>query len=217
MRETIKVGCCGFPIGLSRYAQSFSVVEVQQTFYQPPALSTLERCRKKVPGSFEFTLKAWQLITHESKSSTYRRLRKRLDDALRAEAGAFQPTAVVTMAWQRTLECARLLGSRWIVFQCPARFAPTPENKQSLRRFFRGIDRALPNELSPTTSQQGEGHVLCVWEPRGQWASEGYPRTVPRVAPGSLRRPIPATSGNGGCSVLPLARTDGIPLSMHGV
>jgi len=27
------VGCCGFPISLSRYARMFEVVEVQQTFY----------------------------------------------------------------------------------------------------------------------------------------------------------------------------------------
>jgi uncharacterized protein YecE (DUF72 family) len=68
----LRVGCCGFPQPLVRYAQSFSVVEVQQTFYQPPLLRTLARWRASVPQEFKFTLKAWQLITHEATSPTGR-------------------------------------------------------------------------------------------------------------------------------------------------
>ncbi|HJT16927.1 MAG TPA: hypothetical protein VJ853_06050 [Thermoanaerobaculia bacterium] len=33
----IKVGLCGFTIGASAYFKTFPVVEVQQTFYDPPA------------------------------------------------------------------------------------------------------------------------------------------------------------------------------------
>src|SRR5215471_15391388 len=164
MQGRVKVGCCGIPIGLSRYASTFDVVEVQQTFYQPPAPSTLEQWNKKVPGGFEFTLKAWQLITHEASSPTYRRLREKLDEGQRREAGAFRSTPVVMMAWRRTLECARALGTQWILFQCPARFAPTPENKANLRRFFREIE-----------SPRGwcTARLAYVWEPRGEWkASE---------------------------------------------
>jgi uncharacterized protein YecE (DUF72 family) len=39
----LRVGCCGFPTSLRRYAEEFAVVEAQQTFYQPPALHTLEK------------------------------------------------------------------------------------------------------------------------------------------------------------------------------
>ena len=56
----LRVGCCGFPQPLERYAQTFAVVEVQRTFYQPPLLRTLVKWRARVPGGFEFTLKAWQ-------------------------------------------------------------------------------------------------------------------------------------------------------------
>ena len=45
-----RVGCCGFPISLRRYAEEFSVVEVQQTFYQPPrfALSRSGGARRRL-------------------------------------------------------------------------------------------------------------------------------------------------------------------------
>ena len=66
----VRVGCCGFPQPLGRYARTFPAVEVQQTFYHPPLPETLKKWRALVPAEFEFTLKAWQLITHEASSPT---------------------------------------------------------------------------------------------------------------------------------------------------
>ncbi|HIC91498.1 MAG TPA: DUF72 domain-containing protein, partial [Syntrophaceae bacterium] len=71
----IKVGCCGFPKAKGIYYQQFKVVEIQQTFYQIPRVSTVQKWREEAPPDFEFTLKAWQLITHPSQSPTYRRLK----------------------------------------------------------------------------------------------------------------------------------------------
>lgn len=161
----LRVGCCGFSLSLRRYAAEFSVVEVQQTFYQPPALRTLEKWRGAVPGGFEFTLKAWQLITHEASSPTYRRLREELSQQQRREAGGFRLNATVLNAWRRTLECARTLGSRCVLFQCPARFGPTGANKANLRAFFREIK---PELLSSSDAESLTG----VWEPRGDWKPE---------------------------------------------
>jgi len=158
----LRVGCCGTPTGLAKYATTFPVVEVQQTFYQPPRLSTLNRWRSQVPRDFEFTLKAWQLITHEASSPTYRRLREKLDNHQRREAGAFRLSATVMAAWQRTLECARALASRIIVFQSPAGFLPTKANKANLKAFFREIRRVAPSR-EPR---------IYVWEPRGKWKPE---------------------------------------------
>ena len=59
-KSDLRIGCCGFPQPLERYAQTFAVVEVQQTFYQLPLLRTLAKWRARVPDGFEFTLKAWQ-------------------------------------------------------------------------------------------------------------------------------------------------------------
>jgi hypothetical protein len=63
-----KVGTCGFGLAQVEYSRVFSCVEVQHIFYQPPQVSTLERWRARMPAYFEFTLKAWQLITHDAKS-----------------------------------------------------------------------------------------------------------------------------------------------------
>ena len=161
----LRIGCCGFPQPLERYAQTFAVVEVQQTFYQPPLLRTLVKWRACVPDGFEFTLKAWQLITHDATSPTYRRLREKLSDQQRREAGSFRLNSTVLSAWQRTLECARALGSRAILFQCPARFAPSRENKGNLREFLRQVHSGLVR--SP-----GKETLTFVWEPRGEWNTE---------------------------------------------
>jgi len=149
-----KIGTCGFGLAKGDYARSFSCVEIQQTFYQPPQLKTLARWRNEMPADFEFTLKAWQLITHDAKSPTYRRLRRKLSATEREEAGYFRPTAIVKEAWAVTLASAEALGARTILFQCPASFKPSRENVTALDRFFSNLDRRDLN--------------LC-WEPRGDW------------------------------------------------
>lgn len=152
-----KIGTCGFGLAMGDYARAFSCVEVQHTFYQPPQLSTLARWREKVSGDFEFTLKAWQLITHDAKSPTYRRLKKKLSESERREAGYFRSTAIVKEAWEVTLASAKALRARTILFQCPASFRQTAENVASMEKFFSVIDR--------------QGLNLC-WEPRGDWDSK---------------------------------------------
>ncbi len=67
----VKVGCCGFPGGMKKYFSQFRLVEVQQTFYKMPRLKTAQKWRQEAPSDFEFTLKAWQLITHSPTSATY--------------------------------------------------------------------------------------------------------------------------------------------------
>jgi uncharacterized protein YecE (DUF72 family) len=161
----VRIGCCGFPEPLVRYERNFQLAEVQQTFYQPPQLKTLEKWRTQVPADFEFTLKAWQLITHESTSPTYRRLREKLSERQLLEAGAFRASEIVMSAWKRTLECAQALGSHLILFQCPARFGPTSDHKTNLREFFHAVRKDL-------TKNRGAGDFILVWEPRGEWKPE---------------------------------------------
>lgn len=69
------------------------------------------------------------------------------------EAGFFKPTDTVSSALKLTLECAEALQARTILFQCPAKFQPLPENILNMKRFFSSFDRAGLN---------------CVWEPRGK-------------------------------------------------
>lgn len=154
MDKDVKIGTCGF--GRSKrpeYVGLLPVVEIQHTFYNPPQIKTLEKWRGDVPDEFEFTLKAWQMITHESSSPTYKRLKRPLTEKETDEAGFFKPTETVKEALDRTLECATALRARTILFQCPARFQPLPENILNLKEFFSNIDR---------------GDLNFAWEPRGK-------------------------------------------------
>jgi uncharacterized protein YecE (DUF72 family) len=153
----VKTGCCGFPVSKKQYMHCLKVVEVQQTFYQPPRVETAWRWREEAPISFEFTLKAWQLITHEAGSPTYRKLKEPLSNEERLQAGAFKPTALVRRAWEATLEIAHALSAPLIVLQCPARFDPSPEHVANLRRFFGESERR---------------NLILAWEPRGDWPRE---------------------------------------------
>src|SRR5688500_8961819 len=119
MRKLI-IGTCGYgKTKRDEYTQIFPAVEIQHTFYQPPQIKTLEKWRAEVPADFEFTLKAWQLITHESSSPTFRRLRRKLTEKELDEAGFFKPTEIVKEALETTLACAKALKARTILFQCP--------------------------------------------------------------------------------------------------
>ncbi|MEZ0541128.1 DUF72 domain-containing protein [Fibrella arboris] len=157
MNRNVQVGTCGLSGSKAEYARQFSCVEIQQTFYQPPQLGTLARWRNEVLANFEFTLKAWQLITHSAKSPTYKRLRRQLTTAEQQAAGSFKPTTLVDEAWHTTLACAQAVKAKAILFQCPASFTQTPENVRRLVHFFSRIDR---------------NGVKCCWEPRGPWDNE---------------------------------------------
>jgi uncharacterized protein YecE (DUF72 family) len=154
----VKIGCCGFRLSRAEYFSRFPVVEVQQTFYQPPQVGTLRRWRGDAPEEFEFTLKAWQLVTHDGASPTYRRIKRELTEKEREECGSFRATEIVREGWEVTRECAAALRARRVLFQCPARFKPTSANVENLRRFFSSVER---------------GELIFMWEPRGQdWTRE---------------------------------------------
>jgi uncharacterized protein YecE (DUF72 family) len=80
------------------------------------------------------------------------RLKGRLD-----RCGSFKPTDEVRWAWDCTRDVAIALKARVVVFQTPARFQPSPVNKENFKNFFREADR---------------GDFLLVWEPRGAWGAE---------------------------------------------
>ena len=143
---------------MAEYPKHFGVVEVQQTFYQPPEDATMIKWREQFSSSFEFTIKAWQLITHASSSGTYKRLRRKLSESEKPGLGGFRPSPIVAEGLQRTLECASLLKATAILFQCPASFRPTPESVKNFRTFFTRLRRPK--------------HVRLMWEPRGSWWSQ---------------------------------------------
>lgn len=168
MKTKTRVGTCGFAQSHANTYHDFAIVEVQQTFYQPPRTATAQRWRDSAPHGFVFTLKAWQLLTHEATSPTYRRLKEPLTDSQLAKAGSFKWNPVTRKAWHRTLEIAQALQAESIVFQTPRSFLPTPGNLHRMQRFFESIDR------------QGR-HMI--FEPRGDaWTDDIVEEVVSQLS-----------------------------------
>lgn len=153
--KTIKVGCCGWAESRQEYFKHFPIIEIQKTFYQPPArIETVRKWREIAPEDSQYTIKSWQLITHPSSSPTYRRLETKIAESKRKNYGFFRPTKEVFEAWERTKGVAEALGAKIIVFQCPASFTPETQNIENLRKFFKKI---------------ADKNFIYIWEPRGVW------------------------------------------------
>jgi uncharacterized protein YecE (DUF72 family) len=151
----IRVGLCGFTMAMEDYARQFPVVEIQHTFYEPPAADVMRRWRAVTP-SLEYTMKVWQLVTHSSSSPTYRRMKRPIDRA--GEPGFFRASPAVDEGWARSVHSAAILSATALLFQTPASFTPAPENVDRMRNFFERIERPAARLL---------------WEPRGPaWVRE---------------------------------------------
>lgn len=64
----------GTPPGefLARYARVFRTVEVDSSFYRPPAPYLIRRWAERTPDGFRFALKVPRDVTHEVKDSNFR-------------------------------------------------------------------------------------------------------------------------------------------------
>ena len=146
----VKVGCCGFSVSMKKYFEKLKLVEVQKTFYEPPKIETAKKWKNSAPEGFEFTLKAWQVITHPPTSPTFKKTKIKVK-----ECGFFKPIKQVFDAWEITKEIAKCLGAKIILFQTPASFKESEENIKNMREFFSTLGKEF----------------VFVWEPRG-WTSE---------------------------------------------
>jgi uncharacterized protein YecE (DUF72 family) len=153
----VKVGCCGFPCSRKEYFSRFKLVEVQQTFYKMPKLETAQGWREQAPPDFEFTLKAWQLITHPPSSPTYRKAGIQIPRGKQEYYGFFRPSDEVIKAWDETKQFAQALRARIIVFQCPASFEENTQNIDNMMGFFQLV---------------GKTEFIFAWEPRGKWSEQ---------------------------------------------
>ena len=152
----VKVGVCGFARSQDTIFTNLRLLEVQTTFYKPMKRSTAENWRLHAPKEFEFTLKAWQLITHEPTSPTYRKARIAIAENEMDTYGFFRPTNNVFEAWSVTNEIREALDAKIVVFQSPASFKETEKNITNMRDFFRAIDKDRKD-------------ITMVWEHRGKW------------------------------------------------
>ena len=106
---------------LQAYAQLFNSVEINSTFYNIPRLTTAQKWLQEssaMRSPFEFTVKAYQGITHTDrfghKSRSY-----------------FESVVLI----------AEALKASVILFQSPPSFHPTPSNIRKLSSFFSTVDR----------------------------------------------------------------------------
>ncbi len=156
--QFLRVGLCGWQTAQAVYYQNFDLIEINSSFYKLPQRKTAQRWREQAPEGFMYTLKAWQVITHEPYSPTYAKSGLEIPGNQWKYYGSFRQSAQVMDAWLRTREIALVLRAPVVLFQCPAQFTPTDEHIRDLRAFFTAIDRA---------------GMLCAWEPRGQGWTTG--------------------------------------------
>ncbi|AEM39591.1 protein of unknown function DUF72 [Pyrolobus fumarii 1A] len=160
----VKVGCCGFPVARARYFEQFRLVEVQQTFYKLPTRETLERWRREAPQDFEYTVKAWQVVTHPPSSPTWRKAGLKPEPGKEDRYGLLRPTPENFEAWKKTVEAADILNARIIVVQTPPSFGYSEENLRNALEFFR------------EAAKYGK---TIGWEPRGTWHE--HPEAIRRI------------------------------------
>ncbi len=149
----VKVGTCGFQRSRKLHFSNLDVVEVQQTFYDPPNPETLAKWRREAPSQFEFTVKAWMLITHRYNKMLWRRLKRDIPGDPE-NYGDFKLNKYTIWALEETLKSAKALDAKILVFQSPQSFRPTDENLRNVLNFFK------ENSLK---------EFIIVWEPRGEW------------------------------------------------
>jgi uncharacterized protein YecE (DUF72 family) len=139
----VYVGCCGFPLGMKKYFQEFSLVELQSTFYKLPQLKTAQKWREEAPQNFIFTVKAFQGITHPPSSPTWKRsgFKKEEIDKFKNKVGFLKPTKEVFDFWEQTLKICKILKSPVCLIQLPASFKESEENEENMEKFFSKIKR----------------------------------------------------------------------------
>lgn len=137
MPAKLYIGCCGWsyfrpkqldraltsPYGstLQSYAQLFNSVEINSTFYDIPRPTTAQKWLQEssaMRSPFEFTVKAYQGITHTARFGHQSR-------------AYFESVVLI----------AEALKASVILFQSPPSFHPTPSNIRKLSSFFLTVDR----------------------------------------------------------------------------
>jgi len=162
----IKVGCCGFSIGRKSYFKTFKLVEIQETFYDIPRLEKVYKWRNEAPKDFEFTIKAWQAITHPYNSPTWRRMKTKIAENEKEYYGLLKPSKQNIEAWNKTLEICKALESRICLIQTPPQFDCRKENIQNMYDF---LSKILKNDL------------FIAWEPRGDWKKDSNKELIKKI------------------------------------
>ncbi|MGI5270229.1 DUF72 domain-containing protein [Nonomuraea sp. CA-218870] len=135
---------------LAHYASRFPLVEVDATYYHPPARRTAELWRDRTPDGFTLNVKAFSLLTgHPTRpSALYKDLREALGEPRRTLYRRDLPPEVVEQVWDRFLSALRPLHDAGrlgaLLFQFPPWFPP---GEPSRRYLLRCRDRCRPMRI----------------------------------------------------------------------
>lgn len=155
MKNRTIVGTCGFPSRKELIFENLDAVEIQETFYNPIGERRIETLLSLKPTGFTYTVKAWQVITHDSSSPTWRRLRKRPEGNIE-NYGGLKPTKENFNALKVSIDIANRLNAPVLVLQTPP--GMRCENRwDEIEEFFRkAVSMARSHSIS------------IAWEPRGE-------------------------------------------------
>ncbi|GDY28736.1 DUF72 domain-containing protein [Gandjariella thermophila] len=124
---------------LAYYASRFPLVEVDSTYYSPPAEQAVLAWRDRTPAEFTFNIKAFSLLTqHPTRpASMYRDLRPAVEEAARGRKNVYLrdlDRAVVDAVWERFVAALRPLHEAGklgaVLFQFPQWFPISAANKR---------------------------------------------------------------------------------------
>ncbi|MDH5806112.1 MAG: DUF72 domain-containing protein [Candidatus Verstraetearchaeota archaeon] len=155
-QKEIKIGTCGWGGKKSKYYETFSCIELQETFYKLPKIETLEKYRLESPKNFEFIIKAWQVITHPYNSPTWKKSTPPKWGKIE-NFGYLKPTEENFKAWEEIIKICKILKSKIIIIQTPPSFNPSKDNIENMKKFLSSINRE---------------DLILGWEPRGDWNSD---------------------------------------------
>ncbi|MGH7772637.1 MAG: DUF72 domain-containing protein [Candidatus Binatia bacterium] len=117
---------------LEHYSSFFNSVEINTSFYRPPALSMAEAWVKKTPPGFEFAVKVWQKFTHPMMLGEGARETKRNWEA---------PTESDVEVFRKGIRPLAESGKLGILlFQYPPGFHYTEENLERLHWTLRAFN-----------------------------------------------------------------------------
>ncbi|MDP9867882.1 MULTISPECIES: DUF72 domain-containing protein [Streptosporangium] len=131
---------------LAYYASRFPIVEVDATYYHPPAQRTVEAWRDRTPRGFTFNVKAFSLLTNHPtrRESLYKDLRDGLGTSKRTVYLSDVGPRVAEEVWQRFLSALRPLHEAGklgaLLFQFPPWFPIGRDNRRYIIECARRCD-----------------------------------------------------------------------------